>query len=107
MSSGSTVPNNNTTVLNISPNIKHVMSSATEAELAALYIVAREAVYIRRFLEELSWKFPGHVLDMSSERPTVLKFVLKQHIGGHGVTLAPESRVLPLVPSLSHKAEQK
>ncbi len=32
------------------------MSSATEAELAGLYIIAREAVYIRIILEEL-----GHV----------------------------------------------
>ena len=29
------------------------MSSATEAELAALYIMAREAVYIRIILEEI------------------------------------------------------
>ena len=32
------------------------MSSATEVELAALYIMAREAVYIRIILEEM-----GHV----------------------------------------------
>ena len=34
------------------------MSSATETELAALYIVAREAVYIRMILEELGHKQP-------------------------------------------------
>jgi hypothetical protein len=34
------------------------MSSATEAELAALYIMAREAVYIRSVLEELGHKQP-------------------------------------------------
>ena len=34
------------------------MSSATEAELAALYIMAREAVYIRIILEELGHKQP-------------------------------------------------
>jgi hypothetical protein len=34
------------------------MSSATEAELAGLYIMAREAVYIRIILKELGHKQP-------------------------------------------------
>ncbi len=34
------------------------MSSATEAELAGLYIMARKAVYIRIILEELGPKQP-------------------------------------------------
>jgi hypothetical protein len=34
------------------------MSSATEVELAGLYIMAREAVYIRIILEELGHKQP-------------------------------------------------
>ena len=34
------------------------MSSATEAELAALYIMAREAVYLRIILEEMGHKQP-------------------------------------------------
>ena len=34
------------------------MSSATEAELAGLYIMARKAVYIRIILEELGHKQP-------------------------------------------------
>ena len=42
MSNDSTVPQNNGAVLNIAHIIKHVMSSATEAELAGLYIMARE-----------------------------------------------------------------
>ena len=58
MSSDSSVPHNNGAVLNIAHIIKHVMSLATEAELAALYIVAREAVYIRIILEELGHKQP-------------------------------------------------
>ena len=37
-------------ILTISQIIKNVMSSAAEAELGALYIVAREAVYIRIIL---------------------------------------------------------
>ncbi len=52
-------PPNNGAILNISHVIKHVMSSATEAELAALYIMAREAVYIRIILQELSHKQPA------------------------------------------------
>jgi hypothetical protein len=49
---------NDSTVPNIAHIIKHVMSSATEATLVALYIVAREAVYIRLILEELGHKPP-------------------------------------------------
>ena len=56
-------PSNNGAILNISYIIKHVMSSATEAKLAALYIMAREAVYIRIILEEM-----GH-----SEPPTSIQ----------------------------------
>jgi hypothetical protein len=43
------IPPNSGTILNIAHIIRHVMTSATEAELAALYIMAREAVYY-------SWK---------------------------------------------------
>ena len=51
-------PPNKSAILNIAHIIKNVMSSATEAELAALYIMAREAVYIRSVLEELGHKHP-------------------------------------------------
>ena len=51
LSIDSTVPNNNGAVLNIAHIIKHIMSSATNASLAALYIIAREAVYIHIILE--------------------------------------------------------
>jgi hypothetical protein len=54
--SNTTVPPNNWMILNIAHIIKNVMSSATKAELAGLYIRDREAVYIRIILEEL-----GHV----------------------------------------------
>ena len=40
LSNEATIPVNNSTVLNIAHIIKHVMMSATEAELAALYIMA-------------------------------------------------------------------
>ncbi len=56
LSSNTTVPSNNGAILNIAHIIKNVMSSATEAELAGLYIMAHKAVYIRIILEEL-----GHI----------------------------------------------
>ena len=56
LSSNADVPPNNGAILNIAHIIKHVMSSATEAELGALYIMAREAVYIRIILDELGHK---------------------------------------------------
>eukprot|EP00804_Cyclotella_cryptica_P000469 CCRYP_020024-RA/>CCRYP_020024-RA protein AED:0.46 eAED:0.46 QI:0/-1/0/1/-1/1/1/0/159 len=46
-------------ILNIAHIIKHAMASATEAELAALFITAREAVYIRIILMELGHKQPA------------------------------------------------
>ena len=46
LSNGANIPHNNGAILNIAHIIKHVMPSATEAELAALYIMARKAVYI-------------------------------------------------------------
>ena len=58
LSNNSNIPPNNGAVLNIAHIIKHVMSSATKAELAALYIMAREAVYIRIILEEMGHKQP-------------------------------------------------
>ena len=45
-------PANNGAILNIAQIIKNVMSSAAKSELGALYIVAREAVYIRSILSE-------------------------------------------------------
>jgi hypothetical protein len=58
LSSDTTVPPNNGAVLNIAHIIKNIMSSATKAELVGLYIMAREAVYIRIILEELGHNQP-------------------------------------------------
>jgi hypothetical protein len=58
LSNTAEIPPNNGAILNIAHVIKHVMSSATEAELAALYIAAREAVYIRIILQELGHEQP-------------------------------------------------
>eukprot|EP00804_Cyclotella_cryptica_P016154 CCRYP_004249-RA/>CCRYP_004249-RA protein AED:0.38 eAED:0.38 QI:0/0/0/1/0/0/3/0/604 len=59
LSSNAEIPHNNGAVLNIAHIIKHVMASAAEAELAALYIMAREAVFIRIILEELGHTQPA------------------------------------------------
>jgi hypothetical protein len=56
LSSNTQLPANNGAILNIAHIIQNVMSSATEAELAALYIMAREAVYIRIILGEMGHK---------------------------------------------------
>jgi hypothetical protein len=58
LSSNTTVPPNNGAVLNIAHIIKNIMSLATEAELAGLYIMVHEAVYIRIILKELGHKQP-------------------------------------------------
>jgi len=50
------IPANNGAILNIAHIIKYVMPLATEAELSALYIMAREAVYIRIILKEIGHK---------------------------------------------------
>jgi hypothetical protein len=59
LSSNANIPPNNGAILNIAHIIKHVMASATEAELAALYITACEAVNIRIILHELGHKQPA------------------------------------------------
>ena len=43
----------NGTVLTVSTIIRHVMASAAEAELAAVYYAAQEAISLRHLLEEL------------------------------------------------------
>ncbi len=53
LSSDTIIPPNNGAVLNIAHIIKNIMSSATKAELAGLYIMACKALYIRIILEEL------------------------------------------------------
>ena len=58
LSNNTDIPPNNGAVLNIAHIIKHVMSSATESELAALYITARKAVYIRIILDKMGHKQP-------------------------------------------------
>ena len=58
MSNETSVPGNNSAVLNMAHIIKHVMASATESKLVTLYIMANKAVYIRIILEEMGYKQP-------------------------------------------------
>ena len=66
LSNEATIPQNNGAILNISHIIKHGMTSATEAELEALYIMAREAVYIIIILEEMGHKQPPTPLQIDN-----------------------------------------
>ncbi len=58
MSSNVKNPPNNGAVLTIATIIKAVMSSVAEAELGALYLNAREAVYLRQILTEMGHPQP-------------------------------------------------
>ena len=51
-------PPNNGAILTIAQVIKTVMSSAAEAELGALFLNAKEAVYIRKILNEMKHTQP-------------------------------------------------
>jgi hypothetical protein len=59
LSSNADIPPNNGTILNIAHIIKQAMASATKAELAALFITAREAAYIQIILQELGHAQPA------------------------------------------------
>lgn len=59
LSNNEQFPPSNGAVLNIAQIIKNVMSSATEAELGALYINAKEAVYIRLILQQMGHPQPA------------------------------------------------
>ena len=58
MSNDDKFPPNNGAILTVATIIKAVMSSAAEAELGALFINAKEAVYLRRILEEMGHPQP-------------------------------------------------
>ena len=52
----SSFPPDNGVVLTVSQTIKTVMSSTVEAEFSALFINARQAVYMRKVLKEMGHK---------------------------------------------------
>eukprot|EP00804_Cyclotella_cryptica_P005371 CCRYP_017428-RA/>CCRYP_017428-RA protein AED:0.30 eAED:0.30 QI:0/0/0/1/1/1/2/0/492 len=59
LSTNASVPPNNEAILNIAHIIKHIMASATHAELGVLYITALEAIYLHIILKELGHKIPA------------------------------------------------
>ena len=66
LSNRETIPQNSGAILNIAHIIKQVMTSATEAELTALYIMERDAVYIVIIFEEMGHRQPPTPLKTDS-----------------------------------------
>ncbi|KAL7475867.1 hypothetical protein ACHAW6_001763 [Cyclotella cf. meneghiniana] len=66
LSSNAEIRPNNGAILNIFHIIKHVMASAMEAKLAALYIMAWDAVFICIIIHELGHKQPAISLQTDS-----------------------------------------
>ena len=59
-------PPNNEAILTNATIIKNVMSSAAEAEIGALYLNAREAVYLRQILIEMEHPQPPTPIQMNN-----------------------------------------
>ena len=70
LSEDDAIPRQNGPVLTISQIIKHVMASAAEAELAALYQTAREMIPLRNALEEMGWKQPKSPIQTDNSTAT-------------------------------------
>eukprot|EP00804_Cyclotella_cryptica_P003620 CCRYP_002239-RA/>CCRYP_002239-RA protein AED:0.33 eAED:0.32 QI:0/-1/0/1/-1/1/1/0/513 len=103
LSSDADIPPNNGAILNIAHIIKHVMVSATEAELAALFITAREAVYIRIILMELGHKQPATPLQTDhamAEAVTNGNVQPKRQSHGHALPPAMQSQMTRTISHL-------
>jgi hypothetical protein len=59
----------NGAILIVSKVLKHVMSSASEAEIGAVFINAKEGAVIRETLEELGHKQPPHQWKLTAPLP--------------------------------------
>jgi hypothetical protein len=59
-------PSNNGAILSVATIIKAVMSSAAEAELGALYLNAKEAVYIQQILTKMGHPQPKPPIQMNN-----------------------------------------
>ena len=66
LSSNADIPPNNGAILNIAHIIKHVMASATETKLTALFITAQEVVFIQIILQELGHAQPATPLQTNN-----------------------------------------
>ena len=73
MSSNTAKPPNNGTILTIAQITKAVISSATEAEVEALYINCREAIHARHTLELMG--HPQPLTPMQMDNITALGIV--------------------------------
>jgi hypothetical protein len=68
---------NNGAILTIATIIKAVMSSAAEAELGALYINSKEAVYLRQILNEMNHPQPR--MPMQTDNTTAEGVINKKY----------------------------
>jgi hypothetical protein len=68
LSNDNEFPPNNGAILTVATIIKAVMSSAAEAELGALYLNAKEAVYIQQILTEMGHPQPKHQSKQTTQR---------------------------------------
>ena len=72
LSNKAKIPQNNSAILNIAHIIKHATTLETNAELAALYVMASEAIYIGTNLEEMGNKQPPTTLQTDNEMEDAL-----------------------------------
>jgi hypothetical protein len=70
LSEDDAIPRTNGPVLTISQIIRFVMASAAEAELAALYITAREMIPLRNALVEMGWPQPKSPIQTDNSTAT-------------------------------------
>jgi len=64
------IPRINGPILTIATIIKYVMASAAEAELAALYLTAREMIPLRNALDEMGWPQPKSPIQTDNSTAT-------------------------------------
>eukprot|EP00804_Cyclotella_cryptica_P003893 CCRYP_015764-RA/>CCRYP_015764-RA protein AED:0.48 eAED:0.48 QI:0/-1/0/1/-1/1/1/0/160 len=81
LSENDPIPRHNMPILMISQIIKYVMASVAKAELAALYITARELIPLRNALEEMGWPQPK--TPIQTDNFTATEFVNDTIIQSH------------------------
>ena len=68
-SENESIPHWNEHILTIAQIIKYVVSSATEAEMTALFLMAKEMVPLCHTLTEMGWKQPTSLLQSDNYTP--------------------------------------
>ena len=80
-------PPNNGTIFTNATIIKGVMSSAAEAELGALYLNAKEAVYLQQILDDMGHPQPKTPIQI--DKTTAEGVINKMHqSNGYAIPLA-------------------